>query len=249
MSRTMMLDELSALLTHVDRVDAGKVEYRRAIVDDNCLGKRSGQTRLLTYKHLTDLYALDPARLLFRALRFFWQRDGEGRPLLALLCTYARDPAFRVTAPLILTTPLDAVVSRNGLEELLEQTWPGRMSPATRTSMAQNINASWTKSGHLTGHVRKIRTRPSPTAGSVAYALLLGYLTGTRGQLLLQSEYVRLCDCPPDRVLELAGEASRRGWIALKQVGDVIDVLFPNLINLQEMEWLREPDETSGPVL
>ena len=43
-----------------------------------------------------------------------------------------------------------------------------------------------------------------------------------------------------EKTIELAEQASRRGWITYKRVGDVIEVLFPNLINKQEQEWLRE---------
>ena len=36
---------------------------------------------------------------LFRLLRYFWEVDSPGRPLLAFLCASARDPLLRVTAP------------------------------------------------------------------------------------------------------------------------------------------------------
>ena len=74
-SRTLMLAELKELLSYVDKVDASKAEYCEAIQTENCLGKRSGQTRALTYRHLVDLYSLEPNFALFRAFRFFWQRD------------------------------------------------------------------------------------------------------------------------------------------------------------------------------
>jgi len=70
--------------------------------------------------------------------------------------------------------------------------------------------------------------------------LLLGYLTGVRGQALFQTEYARLLDCTLNKAIELAEDASRKGWIVFKRVGDVIEVLFPKLINQEEMEWLRE---------
>ena len=88
--------------------------------------------------------------------------------------------------------------------------------------------------------MRKVRSRAHPTAGSLSYALLLGYLSGVRGQPLFQTEYVKLLDCPLDRAIELADEASCRGWIAFKHLGDVMEVLFPKLISQEEMEWLRE---------
>jgi hypothetical protein len=239
-SRTMMLDELTALLDYVNRADATKADYLHAIEEDNCLGKRSGKTRRLTYRHLAELYSFDTDHLLFRALLYFWHRDEEGRPMLALLTTYVRDSIFRASAAMILKVPEGSVITRDSVEEQIDSLEPGRFSKATLKSTAQNINASWTKSGHLAGRVKKVRHRATPTAGSAAYALLLGYLTGARGQNLFITEYARLLDCSKEQVIELAEQASRRGWITYKRVGDVIEVLFPNLINQQEQEWLRE---------
>ena len=71
-ARTMMLDELRALLDFLRKQEAAKEEYKDAITEANCLGKRSGKTRILTYRHLVDLYALDPSLLLYRALLYFW---------------------------------------------------------------------------------------------------------------------------------------------------------------------------------
>ena len=238
-SRTMMLEELVGLLACVQRHEAEKSEYLQAIDHENCLGKRSGKTRTLTSRHLVGLYSLDRTNVLFRALLYFWHRDIGGQPLLALLCTFARDSVFRSTAPFILRFPEGAGVTRESLEEFLDAQEPGRFSEATLKSTAQNINSTWTQSGHLQGRARKVRSRAHPTAGSVSYALLLGYLTGVRGPALFQTEYAKLLDCTFDKALELAEEASRNGWIVFKRVGVVIEVLFPNLINQEEKEWLR----------
>lgn len=239
-ARTMMLAELRALLSFVDAADAGKADYLEAIQTANCLGKRSGKTRTLTFRHLADLYALDPTLLVFRALRFFWQRDMDGQPLLAALCACSRDPILRATAPFVLSFQEGATVTREAMEEFLDAQEPGRFSKATLKSTAQNINSSWTQSGHLAGRVRKVRARVLATPGAASLALLLGYVSGLRGESLFKSEYTRMLDCSFERTLELAEDASRRGWISLKRVGQVIEVLFPNLITAQEMEWLRE---------
>jgi len=239
-ARTMMLDELREVISYLDNPAAEKTDYSKAIDDENCLGKRSGKTRQLTYRHLVDLYSLDPAITIYRALLFFWQRDPKGQPLLALLCTYARDSVFRATAPLILNYSECAIVTRQTLEEFIDNKEADRFSKGTLKSTAQNINSTWTKSGHLTGRAKKIRTCAIPTAGSVSYALLLGYLNGVRGHSLFSSEYAKLLDCSFERAIELAEEASRKGWIVFKRAGDVIEVLFPKLLTEQEMEWLRE---------
>lgn len=239
-ARTMMLAELRALLSFVDADDATRADYMEAIQTSNCLGKRSGKTRTLTFRHLADLYALDPSLLVFRALRFFWQRDVDGQPLLAILCAYSRDPLLRATAPFVLSFQEGASVTREAMEAFLDAQEPGRFSKATLKSTAQNLNSSWTQSGHLSGRTRKVRARAVATPGAVSLALLLGYVNGLRGESLLESGYTRMLDCSFDRTIELAEDASRRGWITLKRVGLVIEVLFPNLITAQEMEWLRE---------
>lgn len=241
-SRTMMLEELSSLLTYIDRIDAEKSDYLHAIDEDNCLGKRSKKTRLLTYRHLLDLYSLDHTKILFRSLLFFWKRDKAAFPLVAFLCAYARDSILRSTVPFILKFPEGATVSRQALEEYIDALEPGRFSNATLKSTAQNINSTLTKSGHLVGKAKKIRSHAVPAAASVTYALLLGYLQGIRGQAIFQTEYIKILECSFERAIEMAEEASRKGWLVLKRVGDVIEVLFPLLINQEEMEWLREQD-------
>jgi len=241
-SRTMMLVELRALLSYVEAADSEKADYLEAIQTANCLGKRSDKTRVLTFRHLVDLYALDPSVLVFRALRFFWQRDVDGQPLLAALCAYSRDPIFRSTARFVLGCQEGATVTREAMEEFIDAQEPGRFSKATLKSTAQNVNSSWTQARHLAGRARKVRTHPVATHGAVSLALLLGYVSGLRGESLLKSDFTRMFDCSFEKTIELAEDASRRGWISLKRVGQVIEVLFPNLITVQEMEWLREPN-------
>ena len=239
-SRTIMLNELGKLLSYFDRPDVTKADYLQAIDENNCLAKRSGKTRALTFRHLVDLYTLDSTALLFRALLFFWHRDPDCRPLVALLCAYSRDSILRSATPFILGAIEGTTITRESVEACIDEREPGRFSPATLKSTAQNVNSSFTQAGLLTGKVRKIRTRANPTSGAVSYALLLGYLTGARGESLFQTEYTKLLDCSFERALSLAEDASRRGWIVFKRVGDVIEVVFPNLISAEEMEWVRE---------
>ena len=125
-SRTMMLEELSILLAHTSRIDAEKKEYLHAIIAENCLGKRSAKTRTLTGRYLVDLYSLDYKNILFRSLLYFWNRDTASRPLLALLCAYARDPVLRVTAHHILNISEGTVLARDSLEEFIDAQKPGR---------------------------------------------------------------------------------------------------------------------------
>ena len=237
-ARTMMLDELTRLIAYVADTDASIATYMTACVDDNCLGKQSGKTRLLTYRHLVDLYSLDTTKLVFRSLLYFWHRDEAARPFLAMLCTFVRDGVFRASAEFVQKVPIGATIKRQTLEAFVDDLQPGRFSAATLKSVAQNINSTWTQSGHESGRAVKIRTQARATPGAVAYALVLGYVKGIRGYSLFETEYMKALDCSTDTAIALAEQASRRGWIVVKRIGDVIDVSIQNLLTTEEREWL-----------
>ena len=227
-SRTIMLDELNTLFGQVE-ADAQFTAYQAAVCEHNCLAKRSGRTRRLTARHLAELYGLDPANPVHAGLRYFWSRDEAARSQLALLAAIARDSLLRDTIPVVLAKSPGEPVSREWLEDRIEALWPERFSPATRKSVAQNINSSLTKSGHLKGRVNKVRTQLQPAIGAAAFALYLAWLQGGRGELLLQSSYFRVLDVGSDRLLELAAQASARGWMVMRRVDNVVDVDFPAL--------------------
>lgn len=235
-----MLSELTRLLTHVDDPHAPQDVYRKAVLEENALGKRSAATRRVDWEYLVTLYAFDPSVTLFRTLRHFWALDSAGRPLLAHLCACARDPLLAATGPYVLAIPEGTRVSLSMTMEYVDALEPGRFSAGTLKSTCQNINASWTKSGHLEGRARKIRVNRNPSAGSTAYALLLGYLQGIRGALLFESKHVQLLDCSRERAVDLAEVAARHGWLAFKHIGNVMDVSFSEVLTPQEVERSRE---------
>ena len=222
-SRTIMLGELEMLLSYVNHPNVLKAEYFHAISEENCLRKQSFKTRLLTFRHLVYLYSLDSSLLLFRALLFFFQEITK-----------------RSTISFIRHLEQGTLLSREAFKEYMNYQLSGRFSRATLESTSRNLLSTWTKSGHLSGKSCKYRSFAVATPGSVVYALMLGYLTENRGESLFATEYAQLLDCSKEQAIELAEEASRRGWIVFKRVGTVIEVLFPNLLNLKEQEWIRE---------
>ena len=233
-----MLAELTALLG-ATRADSTPNNYVAACIEDNVLSKRTLVTRRTTAERLRELYALDPGVTVFRLLRQFWSADPEARPLLACLCAQARDPLFRATADSVLATKAGEVVTVDALCRLVDGQEAGRFGAKTLRSVAQNLASSWNQSGFLSGTKRKIRRRPVTTPTAAAYALALAALAGARGQFLFSSHWVRLLDSPHDLVLELAREASRRGWIDFRAVGAVVEVKFPSLFTVREQEVLR----------
>lgn len=241
-ARTLMFDELKQLLDFVPDIHASKDTYRQAIEEDNCLGKRSGSTRKITTSKLSILYGLDPHFTVFRTLRYLWIRDEEARPLIGLQCAIVRDRILRLSIPYILQMQEGEYLKKEQLEEFINDIEPDRFTKSTLESTVRNLSSTWTQTGHLTGRAKKIRSRVTATPGAVSYGLFLGYLQGVRGKAMFETDYIKLLECNLEMAIELAEQASRRGWIVMKRVGDVIEIQFPNFFTKEEMEWVYEQD-------
>jgi hypothetical protein len=221
-----MLDELSHLLDTVPE-NAVREDYAEAVIVQNCLGKRTTSTRKISFQRLTELYALDPKVILFRALRNLWARSETSRPLLALLMALARDPLLRATATTLLDTPYGSEFSRQSVKDALSEVVEGRLNGATLDKVVRNATSSWTQSGHLSGRVVKIRQHVEATPTATTFALLLGFAVGRRGRLLFCAPWVAILDVGFENLVDLTVDAKRLGLLDLKQFGSMIDVSFP----------------------
>ena len=236
-----MSTELTLLLDGLP-IDATEALYRQAIVEENLLGKKTRSTRLKAAQYLVNLYALDPSRAVFRLLRHFWEAEQAGKPMLAFLAASGRDGLLRDRTDAILAVPKGQGVTADEISHALGERYPSRFGPSTLHATAQRLASSWTQAGYLTGKVAKRRTQPVVTPQVTAYALVLGYLTGLRGKLLLESVWTRLLDRPPAEVMDLAAEASKQGWLRLKAAGAVVEVTFPGLLTPAEERLAHEPN-------
>jgi hypothetical protein len=189
-----------------------------------------------------ELYSLDQTRAVFRLLRHFWSADESARPMLAILAAAARDPLLRESTPFVVAIPLNAAVDAAQVADHLKEKYPARFKPTTLRSTAQNLASSWTQAGYLTGKVKKKRTRPVVSPVVVTYALLLGYLCGMRGKMLLDTNWTRMLDRTPAEIDDLATDASKQGWMNYKAAGSVVEITFPGLLTPQEEKASYEPD-------
>jgi len=228
-SRTIMLDELRAVLSHC-QPDAARDDYLAAIHEDNCLGKRTAATRKLSSQRLSELYALDPRVPLFRIMRRCWYTDRDGQPLLAMLLALARDPLLRASASPILRMRAGEELARQQMTDAIGRAVGDRLSESTLDKVVRNAASSWTQSGHLKGRGRKIRQAVAPTVASTAFALLLGYLAGRRGITLFESPWAQVLDTPVDGLVHFAIDARRLGFLEMSQSGGIIEVAFSRLL-------------------
>jgi hypothetical protein len=232
-SRTMMLAELTLVLNGVD-VRVSAEDYRSAIIDDNILGKPTRTTRQRSAKRLTELYSLDPDCTLFRLLCHLWPADPSSRSMLGFLLASARDSLLRDATPFVVGVKPGEIVTADAIGEHLSHQYPKRFRPTTLHSTARNLASSWTQAGYLRGKVKKSRVKPNVTPVVISYAILLGYLCGLRGKLLLDSRWTRLLDRTPSEVIDMTHEASKQGWLRYKGAGAVVEIAFPGLLKPHE---------------
>ena len=211
-------------------VAATRDDYVRAVMEDNCLGKRTAATRRFSLQRLTELYGLDRRLLLFRVMRELWERHETSRPLLALLLALARDPLLRATATSVLRTPHGHEFARQPMTEALSEVAGERLNGGTLDKVVRNAASSWTQSGHLRGRSRKTRQRVRATPAATAYALLLGFGSGSRGSLLFETAWCAVLDAAEAELLEIAVAAKSLGLLDLKQSGSIIEVSFTAML-------------------
>ena len=223
--RTLMLKELSILFDAVPLYSEAAA-YRYAVIDENVLLKASYGGREETYTNLRRLYGLDEQNTLFAAFRGLWQHDVPGRPLLALLAGCAVDEILRCTAPVILGTNDGDVLMNEQLAAQVATSYPGRYNKVTLEAIGQRTASSWTQSGHLTGRVKKVRSKPVATPAAAALALLVGTLSGERGYKLFGTLWAQLLNVTEAEQDGLASLAARQGFLSYRRIGDVAEVGF-----------------------
>lgn len=237
-SRTIMLDEISTLL-RVSKPDAVRADYVKALVDDNCLGKRTLSTRRLSLQRMTELYALDAGVPLFRLLRQFWYADEKAHGQLALLVSVARDPLLRATCPVVLTMSAGEEIARQRFTDAIRDAADGRLNDATLDKVVRNAASSWTQSGHFDGRSRKKRLAIEPTPVSAGFALVLGYMLGLRGHSLFESLFARVLDRDENALTFLAMDAKRLGLLDIKSGGGMTVVSFDAILTEKEKRLIH----------
>jgi hypothetical protein len=238
-SRTLMLSELELLLSHATP-NMSMPDYRRLVVDDNVLGKPTRTTREHTVRKLKALYGLEPDIPVFRTLVQLWPIEAESRPMLALLAGFARDPLLRLLTPPVLDAPVGSVVTTDILVKEADHAVPGRFSETNSRAIASRVLSTFAQSGHLEGRTEKRRVRAHTTPVSATYAFFLAYLEGYRAQRIFTSVWGRLLDVPEERLPQLARDAARRGLMDYRQVGNVVELRFSDLLSAEEEELTRE---------
>lgn len=227
-SHTIGIPHLIELLERA-QIDATAAEYRQLVVDDNVLGRPTAAGRQRAFRHLRELYFLDPDRPDFRALRHFWATDRVGRPLLAGLLAFTRDEILRASFAAIADLPPGSTVTSADLTRAVAAKFGNEMSESTLGKTGRNTGACWTQTGHLAGRSNKVRTAVEARPAAIAYAAYLGHLAGGRGLGVLDNPWSKVLGLPPGRTLEALRDAHTQGLLDMLVAGNVVDVSFPAL--------------------
>ena len=233
-----MLQELEGICRAMPQ-NSVPSDYQRAIEQENLLGKPTFSSRQKTYRHLVELYGLNPNLPLFRVLRCFASEDPASIPLMGMVCCFCRDPQLRHSFSLIGSLKPGEILTRVRMEEHLENGFPGVFSESMKKSLAQNVNTTWTVTGHLNGRSTKRREIPQPRSRATAYMMFAGWLSGLRGQVLLQSVFPKLVVLSPEQILRHLSEVSAQGLLRLRNAGGVTEIDFSPLLNPQELELIH----------
>ncbi len=229
MARSMMLTDIRVLLSSIPSA-ATRGQYKTAIVEENALGKPTFSSRDKSYRHLTELYGLDRDLTLFRVFRELSDVDATSVPLMAMTCTFCRDLQLRHSFELIERLRVGETLTREQMEEHIEVGFPNRFSRAMKKSLAQNVNTTWTASGHLKGRARKTRSLPEPTVAASTYAMFAGYLLGLRGEILVRSVFGALVGGAPEAIVSHLSIAAARGWVRFRHGGGVFEIDFAPML-------------------
>ncbi|MDX2282977.1 MAG: hypothetical protein NW241_02395 [Bacteroidia bacterium] len=205
--------------------------FERALAE-NATGKRTRSNQNKTRQYLHALYDLDRGLPRFRALMAFWEMTAPSeQPLLALLYALGKDSLLAESAHLLIACPVGASLPAAIFSQKVSERHPGRYSEESVAAIGQRLASSWKQAGYLRGMYANRRTEVMPGYQVLAFAMLLAYLAGARGQFILQSPEVQALCLAESRIRELAFEASKRDLMRFQSAGAVITVSFETILN------------------
>lgn len=224
-SHTIGIPHLVDLLAQVP-AGATLEDYQAAVVEENILSRPTHAGRLRTFRHLREVYLLDPGAPAFAALRRVWDLDQDARPLLAGTLALTRDVLFRDSLPAITRALPSTVVRSDEISEVVASRHATGVSASTLGKVGRNVASCWTQTGHLAGRSKKVRTLVEARPAAVAYSAYLGHLSGRRGLGVLDTEWAPALDLPEGSELASLQAAHQAGFLRVQSAGSVVEVRF-----------------------
>lgn len=226
-----MFDELSQVMNF----SIEKNNYLDSMTN-NVFGKKSEDNIKKTTNFLKMLYTFNVNYPSFKFLKYFWlHTDEREKSILALLFAIQQDYLLTESISVVAESKLLEKVEIEKIESNIEKYHPNRFTKNTLRSVAQNIASSWKQAGFITGKMKNIRTQPEVSYNCVAFAFIMAYLNGFRGDFILSSKWVKALCLNEQQLRELAIEASKRGLIQYQFSGNVTSITCNTLLKKLEI--------------
>jgi hypothetical protein len=223
-SRTIMFAELSEVMSF-----EGKGSDYLAIMEDNVFNKRTESNKKKTIRYLTQLYGFNRNDDPFKAFEEYWYKaKEESRPLLAFVYALSRDYLLQESVAFVKAVPYENKANIEGFDHNISRQHPDRFSPKTLRSVAQNIASSWKQAGFIEGKMKNIRKENTPDYLVVAFALLLAYLQGLRGDFMLEDICVKSLDVEKETLFNLIKTAADYDLLQYNHSGSTMVITFNN---------------------
>jgi hypothetical protein len=91
--------------------------------------------------------------------------------------------------------------------------------------------SSWKQAGFIKGKVKNVRVQPQISYQVAAFAFLLAYLSGLRGDFIWSSIGIKALCLPESKLRELATECAMHDLMQYQYAGSVTAISFTNLLN------------------
>lgn len=222
-----MSNELATIMAH-----ATHTGFITAL-SDNVTGKATKFNEVKTNSFLRKLYVFNPDEASFNSFQYFWnQISSDSRPLLALIYAMGRDFLLRESLDIISEVPLGERATVDLFIANIQKHHPGKYSDATCRSTAQNIASSWKQAGFLEGKIKNLRAKPQLSSAIIAFALVLAYLSGLRGEQLLESLWMNALMLQEDEKRSLIHRAAVDGYLHYQYSGTITVIDFKELFQM-----------------
>jgi len=230
-SRASLYADLQALLAAV-REPVGRSEYRRQVVEENVLSRRSAAAREKAWKELAARYCIGGESPLFRAYLEEYRRAASERDraltsylLFAfhdrLVCDLGTDWLYEYvrSAPADLRNAdiLAFLASRESAHPEIKG-W----SVSTRENIASHYLSALKEFGLARGAQRKTSVRPLPGPAPVRFLLRALLLAGASAQAAVQSPLFRLLGLTLDEAVSLLFRLNADGALRCRIQGDIV---------------------------
>ena len=225
--RTIMFQELEKVMDFACEKD----EYAKAM-EANVFGKKSADGIKQTSNFLSRIYLFTPQDSAFKVFKYFWEiTTKDEKPLLVFIFALGQDFLLYESTDVVKNKPIGEKVTVEAFKDNLEKYYPNKYSKVTSHSIGKNLASSWKQAGFIAGKTKNIRVQPEISYKVAAFAFLLSFLKGDRGEFILKNPIVKALCLNEKSMKEMAIEAAKQDLLQYQFGGSVTSFAFPQLLS------------------